>query len=414
MTVKHIGKKTILYYLKNFIERESSSGLVMIAATIIALFMANNAIFIDLYNIIINLPISVKFNNFTLDQSLAHWVNDFLMSFFFLVVVLELKYELLEGTLSQKGQFLLPFIAMIGGMFAPAVIYLIINFTYPLNLKGWAIPVATDIAFALCVLSFVSKSVPNSLRVFLMALAVFDDLAAIVIIALFYSNDLSFYPLILAIILTLFLLFLNYKNIRYLYVYMFLWLILWVCMLESGIHATISGVIVAICIPLKIKLRGDSVSPLKRLMNNLHPWVSFMILPIFAFVNSGISFKQITFIQLLEPIPLGIASGLFFGKQIGVMLCVWLTVKFGYSSLPKNSTWFNLYGVAIITGIGFTMSLFIEQLAFHDIYKAEKAKLGIMLGSCLSAIYGLIILKISSFNKPKLNKIKIEPRVKAK
>lgn len=331
-----------------------------------------------------------------------HWVNDGLMALFFLLVGLEIKREMIEGQLDSWPRRILPCLAALGGMIAPAIIFMIVNFAYPQDWRGWAIPTATDIAFALGVLSFFNSRIPTSLKVFLTSLAIIDDLGAILIIALFYSHNLSLPALGVVAGATLILFGLNWFGVMRLMPYLALGLVLWVAMLFSGIHATLAGVILAMMIPIGAAQKEDAGegegasgngrhSPLHRVERALSPWVAFVIVPIFGLANAGVSLQGITWNTLAEPLALGIILGLFLGKQCGIMFTVWLTTKIGIAHWPEGATWRQTYGVAVFCGIGFTMSLFIGLLAFPDFHRDDVVKLSVLVGSLLSMAMGSLV-----------------------
>lgn len=380
--------------LDDFIQKESASGVLLIGATILALILSNTAL-APLYETFLHLPVEIRIGTFSLDKSLYHWVNDGLMAIFFLLIGLEVKREIIEGHLSSISQFALPGIAAVGGMVVPAIIYLIFNQNDAIAVNGWAIPTATDIAFALAVLSLLGNRVPISLKIFLMALAIIDDLGAIIIIAIFYTADLSTLSITVALISLTILIILNLFGITKKAAYFIVGTILWVSVLKSGVHATLAGVALAFTIPLKAKDENNKiVSPLKEIEHNLHFWVAFYILPLFAFVNSGVNITNISLNQMTGPVPLGIMLGLFLGKQLGVFGFSFLAIKLKLAVLPEGSNWKQLYGVSILTGIGFTMSLFIVSLAFEDDSLFQYTdKLAILIASLVSGIIGYGILR---------------------
>jgi len=380
--------------VEEFIKKESASGILLILATILALILSNTATS-SLYTAFLHIPVEIRIGALHLDKSLYHWVNDGLMAIFFLLIGLEVKREILEGHLSSLSQIALPGMAAIGGMIVPAGIYLIFNQNNPIAINGWAIPTATDIAFSLGILSLLGKRVPVSLKIFLMALAIIDDLGAIVIIALFYTTDISTLSIAIAMISLFILIILNLFGVSKKAAYFIVGTILWISVLKSGVHATLAGVALAFTIPLNAKSEDkQSVSPLKEIEHGLHFWVAFLILPLFAFVNAGVNFTEISFNQMSGSVPLGIIFGLFIGKQVGVFGFSWIAIKLKLATLPKDSSWLHLYGVAVLTGIGFTMSLFIASLAFEDDSMFQYTdKLAILIGSFLSGTVGYFILK---------------------
>ncbi len=380
--------------LEEFIKKESASGILLIFATVLALVLSNTAL-ASLYTSFLHIPVEIRVGALYLDKPLYHWVNDGLMAVFFLLIGLEVKREILEGHLSSLNQVTLPGIAAVGGMLVPAGIYLIFNQHDPVAVNGWAIPTATDIAFALGILSLLGNRVPVSLKIFLMALAIIDDLGAIVIIAIFYTTDLSTLAMTLAMLSLAVLIALNLFGVSKKAAYFIVGIILWISVLKSGVHATLAGVVLAFAIPLHAKDESrQSISPLREIEHSLHFWVAFFILPLFAFVNAGVNVTEISFSQMSGSVPLGIMLGLFAGKQAGVFGFSWLAIKMKIAALPADSNWLHLYGVSVLTGIGFTMSLFITSLAFkNDSVFQHTDKLAILIGSFLSAVVGYVVLK---------------------
>jgi NhaA family Na+:H+ antiporter len=373
-----------------FFKLEAASGLLLLISAIIALIISNSN-FSSLYFEILESYFFVGINNFGIELSLLHWINDALMAIFFFFVTLEIKREFLQGELSNRKQALLPIIAAIGGMLVPALLYVYINFQNSETLNGWAIPSATDIAFSLGVLSLLGSRVPISLKVFLTALAIIDDLGAIVIIAFFYSGDLDIYYLALLLITFFVLFILNKANVKKIFPYLILGLVLWFFTHESGIHATISGVLLAIAIPHRKKEKDFSL--LLKIEHSISPYVAFGIMPLFALANAGVSLNGINLNSLLSPVPLGILLGLFLGKQIGVFLFSIISIKLKIAKMPNNSNWLSFYGVGILTGIGFTMSLFIGNLAFvENTQYISGVKIGVLAGSLLSTLFGYFLL----------------------
>ena len=379
---------------KWFFKLEAASGLLLLISAVIALIVSNSS-FSSTYFEILQSYFFIGVNNIGIKMSLLHWVNDALMAVFFFFVTLEIKREFLQGELSNPKQALLPIIAAIGGMLVPALIYVYINFQTSETLRGWAIPSATDIAFSLGVLSLLGSRVPISLKVFLTALAIIDDLGAIVIIAFFYTGDLSVKYLSLLLLTFICLIFLNKFNVRKYIPYLLLGLILWFFTHGSGVHATISGVLLATVIPHKKKEKDFSL--LIKIEHGISPYVAFGIMPLFAFANAGVSLEGVNFNSLLSPVPLGILLGLFFGKQIGVLLFSLVSIKLKIAQMPNNANWLNFYGVGVLTGIGFTMSLFIGNLAFmENTQYIDGVKIGVLSGSLLSTIFGYFLLLITS------------------
>ena len=382
---------------KWFFKLEAASGLVLLIAAIIALILSNTN-FSDLYFGILSTHILIGTENFGLDLSILHWINDALMAIFFFVVTLEIKREFIHGELSKPKQALLPIIGAVGGMAVPALIYVVINFETGYTLRGWAIPSATDIAFSIGVLSLLGSRIPISLKVFLVALAIIDDLGAIIIIAFFYSTELQYNFLLLMLISFIALLLLNKFNVKKFTPYFFIGILLWYFTHGSGIHSTISGVLLATTIPHNNHEKDFSL--LLKLEHMLSPYVAFGIMPLFALANAGVVLKGISLNSLLSPVPLGILCGLFFGKQIGVFLFSFISIKLKIAEMPSNSNWIKFYGVGVLTGIGFTMSLFVGNLAFADyLNDMDGVKIGVLTGSFLSALVGYFMLLIVSSKK---------------
>jgi len=379
---------------KWFFKLEAASGLLLLIAAVIALILSNNDLS-DYYFLILNTHILIGTVNFGLDLSILHWINDALMAIFFFVVTLEIKREFIQGELSKPKQALLPIIGAVGGMALPALIYIIINLDGENTLKGWAIPSATDIAFSIGVLSLLGSRIPISLKVFLTALAIIDDLGAIIIIAFFYSTQLEYIYLLLMIVSFSSLIILNKFGVKKFIPYLIIGLFLWYFTHGSGIHSTISGVLLAMTIPHRKNIKDNSL--LLRLEHSLSPYVAFGIMPLFALANAGVILDDISINTMLEPVPLGVLCGLFFGKQLGVFLFSFLSIKLKLAEMPSNSNWIKLYGVGILTGIGFTMSLFVGNLAFIDhSTNLDGVKIGVLVGSSLSALMGYFLLLIVS------------------
>ncbi len=381
--------------IATFIKSDTTAGVLLVITTIAALIMQNSPLS-EVYNSFLHTPVVIKFGNLEIAKPLLLWVNDGLMAIFFFLIGLEVKREVIEGHLSSISKVTLPIIAAIGGMIVPALIYIAFNGKDSFALNGWAIPTATDIAFALGILALLGSRVPASLKVFLMALAIIDDLGAIVIIALFYTSELSTLSITIAAIALAVLFILNRLNVARKAAYILVGIVLWVSVLKSGVHATLAGVALAFMIPLKsTNSSGKSFSMLKEMEHGLHYWVSLFILPLFAFVNAGVSLKGVSMQDMLNPVPLGIMLGLFLGKQLGVFGFSFIAIKLGFAKLPDSSNFKQLYGVAILTGIGFTMSLFIDSLAFNDTQIYHYAdKLAILLGSFTSGVVGYIALRV--------------------
>ena len=377
-----------------FFKLEAASGLVLLIAAIIALLWSNSELSVHYFNIL-NTHILIGTTNYGLDLSVIHWINDALMAVFFFVVTLEIKREFLQGELSKPKQALLPIIGAVGGMVVPALIYIVINFETGYSIKGWAIPSATDIAFSIGVLSLLGSRIPISLKVFLTALAIIDDLGAIVIIAFFYSTELQNLYLLLMLLAFLTLIGLNKFGIKKFPPYLFVGIFLWFFTHDSGVHATIAGVLLAITIPHRKNEKDYSL--LLKLEHGLSPYVAFGIMPLFALANAGVILENISLSSILTPIPLGIICGLFLGKQLGVFIFSFLAIKFKFAEMPTNSNWIKLYAVGILTGIGFTMSLFVGNLAFVGMEESlTDVKIGVLIGSLLSAVVGYFLLLIAS------------------
>ena len=390
--IQHISKP-----FKWFFKLEAASGLVLLFAAIIALFVSNSEL-ASIYYDILNSYFALGFGEFKLKLSVLHWINDVLMAIFFFLVSLEIKREFIQGELSNPKQASLPIIAAVGGMLVPALIYVAINYGNSETLKGWAIPSATDIAFSLGVLSLLGKRVPISLKVFLTALAIIDDLGAIVIIAFFYSGKIQAMYLILMLVSIIILIIFNRLNIRSFIPYLIVGIFLWDFTHSSGIHATIAGVLLALTIPHKDKKNKSSHknSMLIKLEHAISPYVAFGIMPIFAFANAGVSLEGLSIATLMNPVPLGILCGLFFGKQFGVFIFSYVSIKLKFAEMPNDSDWLKLYGVGVLTGIGFTMSLFVGNLAFVETTQyLSGVKIGVLLGSLASTLFGYMLILLS-------------------
>ena len=386
--IKYISKP-----FRWFFQLEAASGLVLLFAAIIALIISNSTLS-NLYFDTLNKYLFIGINNFGLKLSVLHWINDALMAIFFFFVTLEIKREFLQGELSNIKQALLPIIAAVGGMLIPALVYVFINLGDSETLNGWAIPSATDIAFSLGVLSLLGKRVPLSLKVFLTALAIIDDLGAILIIAIFYSGDLNIKYLSLMLLAFILLLVINKFNIKKFLPYLIVGIFLWDFTHNSGIHATIAGVLLAMTIPHRKKEKDFSL--LIKIEHVISPYVAFGIMPLFAFANAGVSLDGLTFSSLLNKVPLGIVLGLFLGKQLGVFVFSYISIKLKIAQMPNNSNWFNFYGVGVLTGIGFTMSLFVGNLAFVDnMQYMDGVKIGVLTGSLLSTLVGYFLILLT-------------------
>jgi len=378
--------------LKAFIDSEAASALPLLAAAVLALVLANSP-FAGTIHGLLGTKLGLTYGEIGLAKPLLLWINDGLMAVFFLLVGLEIKREVVEGELSRPSQVALPVAAALGGMIVPGLIYVGLNWGNAVALRGWAIPAATDIAFSLGVLAALGSRVPLALKVFLTTLAIVDDLGAIVIIAVFYTSQLSFQAMALAGVCIVGLAILNRAGVRRLGPYMLVGVVLWVSVLESGVHATVAGVVLALFIPLKAAGEAEGARPAIVLEHALKPWSAWFIMPVFAFANAGLSLAGLSLASLVEPVPLGIVAGLFLGKQVGIVLGAGLLIALGVAALPAAATWRQLYGVSILGGIGFTMSLFIGTLAFADATHETQVRLGVLVGSLLSALLGYAVLR---------------------
>lgn len=378
----------------DFVKGQALGVMLLFMAALLALVMKNSA-GAAWYDGFLTIPGIIQIGAFTIHKPLLLWVNDGLMALFFLLIGLDIKREILEGHLSTKAQLSLPVIAALGGIVVPAGIYAFLNWTDPNAMQGWAIPAATDIAFALGILSLFKGRIPTALKTALVAIAVLDDLVAIAIIALFYTESIAIVSLSIGVMATAVLLLLNRMKVMALGPYLVVGMVLWACVLKSGVHATLAGVLIAFCIPLRGK-NASGKSPLVLLEQELHPWIMYCILPLFAFANAGVSLAGLSFTQLFQPITIGIAAGLFIGKQLGVMGFTYLGVLTGLCRLPQGVRWQQYYGMALLSGIGFTMSLFIGTLAFDDLSHQTALRLGVLLGSGLSGLLGYAMLSFSS------------------
>ena len=385
------------YIITDFIKKDSSSGIILILVTALALILQNSGLSSS-YTSFLHTPVEIRFGALHIAKPLLLWVNDGLMAIFFFVIGLEVKREVMEGHLSSLSQITLPGIAALGGMIVPALVFITFNGGAEFAMNGWAIPTATDIAFALGILSLLGNRVPVSLKIFLMALAIIDDLGAIVIIAFFYTSELSTMSISIAGAALVVLFIMNRMNVARQAAYILVGTILWVSVLKSGVHATLAGVALAFMIPLHSKdENGKSFSMAHQMEHSLHYWVAFFILPLFAFVNAGVDLRGISLEEMGGTVPLGIMAGLFIGKQVGVFGFSWIAIKLGIASLPKEATWKTLYGVAVLTGIGFTMSLFVDSLAYNDTKMFHFAdKLAILIGSLFSGIMGYFVLRLTT------------------
>ncbi|WP_154222883.1 Na+/H+ antiporter NhaA [Marinicella rhabdoformis] len=386
-------------FIQKFFKLESSGGILLMCSALLAMICANTGLNVY-YQQLLSTAVEVKVGNFEIAKPLLLWINDGLMAVFFFLVGLELKRELLEGELSEKKNIILPGVGAIGGMLIPAGIYLIFNYKDPVAVQGWAIPAATDIAFALGVLAILGSNVPTSIKIFLTSLAIFDDIGAIIIIAMFYTSQISITGLMVALACIPVLFILHNRRIESNSPYLLIGIIMWVALLKSGVHATLAGVVLAMFIPMRSKSHPEH-SPLKSLEHDLHSAVAYFVLPVFAFANAGISFTGMGLEQLLHGVPMGIALGLFLGKPIGIFGLCWLTVKMKFASYPKGMNGMRLFGVSALCGIGFTMSLFIGSLAFEEtgVNMLFDERLGIVIGSLLSGLLGFVVLK-KALSKP--------------
>lgn len=400
--MKAIKKKRptgLLTSVNQFLKLEASGGILLMIAAALAVVIANSPLQPFYQYLLEDVKLTVGFSTgeelspLALQKPILLWINDGLMAIFFFLVGLEIKREFMEGELSTRDRALLPAFAALGGMALPAGIYYFLNMDDPELVRGWAIPAATDIAFALGILGLLGSRVPVSLKILLTAIAIIDDLGAILIIALFYTTDIAFTPLMIAAAAFFGLMAVSRARIVSITPYALLGFVLWFAVLKSGIHATLAGVITALFIPLRCP-NNPKHSPLKHLEHDLHPWVAFMVLPIFAFANAGVSFQGMTWSDLFNPVTLGIAKGLFFGKQIGIFVVLLLVVKLRLSPMPKNTTWMQLYAVSLLCGIGFTMSLFVGELAFDTRDQAASVRLGVIMGSVCSAALGYALLRV--------------------
>lgn len=380
-------------HLQRFFSGDASGGIILIIAAALAMLLANMGATSGLYHSFLETPVQLRVGALEINKNMLLWINDALMAVFFLLIGLEVKRELVVGSLASRRQAIFPVIAALGGMIVPALIYLAFNYQDPIARSGWAIPAATDIAFALGVLALLGSRVPTSLKIFLMALAIIDDLGAIVIIALFYTSDLSVLSLGVAAAAIAALAVLNLTGVRRTGIYILVGVILWTAVLKSGVHATLAGVIVGFFIPLK---EQNGKSPAAQLEHVLHPWVAFLILPLFAFANAGVSLQGVAMEGLTSMLPLGIVAGLFIGKPLGISLFCWLALKLKWATLPAGTNYRQIMAVGVLCGIGFTMSIFIASLAFGNVDPAliNWAKLGILTGSVLSAVTGYTLLRM--------------------
>ncbi|MCY4299540.1 MAG: Na+/H+ antiporter NhaA [Flavobacteriaceae bacterium] len=396
--------KPKLFSIVDFIKLESSSAIILLIMAMFALIAANSGLS-DMYYGFLDTNIRVGIGSFEISKPAVLWINDGLMAIFFFLVGLEIKREVLTGELSNWKQASLPIFAAIGGMALPALVFFYFNVDSPETLKAWAIPMATDIAFALGILSLLGRRVPVALKIFLLAVAIIDDIGAIIVIAIFYTSELSVNALTLSMLGFALAATLNRIGVKVIAPYLLVGLFMWACVLKSGVHATLAGVLIAFTIPMK---EGDH-SFFNRIEHGLHPWVAFLVLPLFAFANAGVNLSRVTLASIMAPLPIGIIAGLLIGKQIGVVGMSWITVSLGIAKRPQGMTWIHIWGVACLTGVGFTMSLFIGSLVFDSVQMMNYVRLGVLTGSLLSGILGYSILRTISLKKsstkPTKNKV---------
>lgn len=378
--------------IHRFIHSDAAGGVVLIIAAALAMLLANLGATLEAYHAFLTMPVSIHVGALAIDKNMLLWINDALMAVFFLLIGLEVKREMVQGALAGLRQAAFPMIAALGGMIMPALVFLAFNHSDPLAAQGWAIPAATDIAFALGILALLGSRVPVVLKIFLMALAIIDDLGAILIIALFYTSTLSLVSLSVAAAAIAVLALMNFCNVRRIGLYILVGIVLWVAVLKSGVHSTLAGVIVGFFIPLKSE---EGHSPAKALEHVLHPWVSWLILPLFAFANAGIALGGLSGSEMVSLLPLGIIAGLLIGKPLGISLFCWLSVRLRLASLPEGTSMRDIMAIGVLCGIGFTMSIFIASLAYDglDAQMIVLAKLGILSGSLLSAVIGYTLLR---------------------
>jgi NhaA family Na+:H+ antiporter len=388
----------IIKSIRSFLRIEAASGILLIATLILVLIAANSPLF-PLYQKILAIPVQIRIGALDIFKPLELWVNDGLMALFFMLLALEIKREILDGELSSASKLALPLFAAVGGIVAPIAIYFLVIGTHSLYRPGWAIPTTTDIALVLGLLSLLGKRIPMNLKLFLVALSIVDDIVAIVLIAVFYSNQIAFLPLAIGLVGIIIMAVMGYKRVGNISLYMVIGAIVWVAILKSGVHATLAGLAVGFCVPLTAS-HPEQESPLKSLEHTLHPWVAFLIMPIFVFMNAGIPFQTVEGLTLFSPMPIGIALGLFIGKQVGIFSFTFLAVKLGLARLPQGVNWWHVYGIAVMSGVGFTMSLFIASLAFGEGSLEIISRQGIIFGSFLAAAVGMLILFVAGKSSP--------------
>ena len=380
----------VIKSIREFLHLESASGILLLGALVIVLVIANSPLYVY-YNAFIHIPLQIRIGDLDLNKPIQLWMNEGLMALFFMLLALEMKREILAGELSTPARVALPFIAAAGGIVVPIIVYFMVVGANSRNAAGWAIPTTTDVALVLGLLALLGKRVPANLKLFFIALSIVDDIVAVVLIAVFYSHDISLISLLIALLGILLLIILNYKGVMRISVYFIVGLVIWVAVLKSGVHATLAGIAVGFLVPLRNKKNPD-YSPLKYLEHLLNPGIAYLIVPLFVFMNAGVPFTSSGSVSVLHPIPMGIALGLFIGKQIGIFSATFLAVKLGFSKLPTDINWTQIYGIAVLSGIGFTMSLFIASLAFKMGAVGIASRQGILLGSFLSTLLGLPIL----------------------
>lgn len=379
--------------IDEFLRRESAAGILLFGAALLAMLATNTAL-APLYDGLLATPVSIRVGALEIAKPLLLWINDGLMAVFFFLIGLEVKREVVEGELSSRDKAVLPLIAAVGGMAVPALVFVAVNASSPEHLKGWAIPAATDIAFALGVIALLGRRVPPALKILLLAIAIFDDIGAIAIIAVFYTAEVSTLALALAALGIAVLIALNRFGVVRPAAYVLVGIFLWICVLKSGVHATLAGVVTALAVPLTSRNKSGA-SPLKTLEHVLHPWVAFGVLPLFAFANAGVALGGIGPQALMDPLPLGILAGLVIGKQLGVFGAIVAAVRFGFATRPASVSWLQIYGLACLTGVGFTMSLFIGSLAFEDVAQMNPIRIGVLAGSLVSGVLGFIVLRMA-------------------
>jgi len=383
----------IIKSVREFLRLESASGILLLGALVIVLIIANSPLYVY-YKEFINIPLQIRIDGLDLHKPIQLWMNEGLMALFFMLLALEMKREILEGELSSPSRIALPFIAAAGGIIVPIAVYFMVVGVHSNNTAGWAIPTTTDVALVLGLLALLGKRVPTNLKLFFIALSIVDDIVAVILIAVFYSHDIALYSLLIALVGIIVLIILNYKGVMRISVYFIVGLVIWIAVLKSGVHATLAGIAVGFLVPLRNK-KDPEYSPLRDLEHTLNPWVAYLIVPLFVFMNAGVPFTAGASVGILHPIPMGIATGLFIGKQVGIFAATFLSVKFGISKLPKDVNWVQVYGISVLSGVGFTMSLFIASLAFQSESLGIASRQGILIGSFLATLLGLPILYLA-------------------